>query len=945
MYRSIIYLSLLLCCEFVSGIDVFHEGSKITFHPNDGGSGYFGYSVSLSSYGLVVGAPKAVAKMPSSVSSGLVYNCPLKDTMDASNVTCNVISLGSSRYLGYVSFLDEMIKDDMWFGATIAPMSKNKLLICAPRWLVTYKRKHYLANGVCFLHKNERDWILYPLRDMDRQAFVVNGDRIEYGEYGVHVNFYAYGQAGMSTKVTEDNYVIVGAPGLLQWTGGIVSFKYSQDEESSYISKQTTSNPYYTRDLEPYSYFGYSVESGIFEPNGSVLYVSGGPRAHMGYGEVLVFKPVQREKDPLSILAKLVGPHLGAYFGASLCCTDIDGDGRSDLLVGAPTYVKKDGGLPFDQGAVFVYMTREKDSSFVLEEAGMVLGSGESGAHFGIAIADLGDIDGDGYKDIAIGAPWEDEGTGAVYIYKGHKKGLRSNHIQRISPEGARSFGMSISKGYDVDNNNCSDLAVGAHESAEVYLFRCIPSMDVHAQIEVPDAINLPQNTTEFTALACIEIPDKPLWRHVKLYIKSRIIVDPEQNRAQVSGDSETIVVARPGDKQCTERTIAVKPTADLSTPISLKHELVLQERLKKDSREFLYDAARLSEESTLRATFLLQILRDCGNDLICLPWLKMTLEPLTSPYVPGTDDKLGFKLKILNTEEPAYGAKVNITLPSAPKRVPSECSLEDLIMNCDVPAPLLRNEEIVWEVELEYTEEADKFIVEAELADLLYRTITDDASKELTIDVNPVANFSISGNQLPNITIHVSRDKLNDGEMILFTHFYKITNYGSSNWHVLDADIIIPEKIELIDSLEGCHSIKSHVECGWSVPAMVSMPVILNLRFNLSKHGDFLQSNNNFNVTTAIVLRLKDLNKSFEITTTLILEPVPPIWPQIVGSVVGFIVLAAIVFGLYKAGFFSRKQRDQLKLLQDETQSGQETLEHVNDEIKQSTSDLLEDT
>lgn len=45
------------------------------------------------------------------------------------------------------------------------------------------------------------------------------------------------------------------------------------------------------------------------------------------------------------------------------------------------------------------------------------------------------------------------------------------------------------------------------------------------------------------------------------------------------------------------------------------------------------------------------------------------------------------------------------------------------------------------------------------------------------------------------------------------------------------------------------------------------------------------------------------------------------------------------------QAGFFSRKQRDQLKLLQDETQSGQETLEHVNDEIKQSTSDLLEDT
>lgn len=38
---------------------------------------------------------------------------------------------------------------------------------------------------------------------------------------------------------------------------------------------------------------------------------------------------------------------------------DIDGDGRSDLLVGAPNFVKKDDGLPYDQGAVFVYMTEE----------------------------------------------------------------------------------------------------------------------------------------------------------------------------------------------------------------------------------------------------------------------------------------------------------------------------------------------------------------------------------------------------------------------------------------------------------------------------------------------------------------------------------------------------------------------------------------------------------
>lgn len=74
---------------------------------------------------------------------------------------------------------------------------------------------------------------------------------------------------------------------------------------------------------------------------------------------LVIFVPALREQYPLKIYAKLRGPQLGAYFGASLCCLDVDGDGVSDLLVGAPNYVTKDGGLPYDQGAVFVYMTTQ----------------------------------------------------------------------------------------------------------------------------------------------------------------------------------------------------------------------------------------------------------------------------------------------------------------------------------------------------------------------------------------------------------------------------------------------------------------------------------------------------------------------------------------------------------------------------------------------------------
>ena len=47
--------------------------------------------------------------------------------------------------------------------------------------------------------------------------------------------------------------------------------------------------------------------------------------------------------------------------------------------------------------------------------------SASSGARFGSSLLNLGQFDGDKYQDFAVGAPYEDGGTGAVYIYRGSK--------------------------------------------------------------------------------------------------------------------------------------------------------------------------------------------------------------------------------------------------------------------------------------------------------------------------------------------------------------------------------------------------------------------------------------------------------------------------------------------------------------------------------------------
>ncbi|XP_064456909.1 integrin alpha-4-like [Ornithodoros turicata] len=145
---------------------------------------------------------------------------------------------------------------------------------------------------------------------------------------------------------------------------------------------------------------------------------------------------------------------MGEYFGASLLAIRVDqrGGAYDNLLVGAPQFTQPDG---MDEGRVYVY--RSYGNGLVFD---IVLdGGATSQSRFGTSIADIGDINMDGYNDVAVGAPFEDN-VGAVYVYHGARDStFRGNYAQRIlasqiaSKTGAalRGFGFSISKGYDAD--------------------------------------------------------------------------------------------------------------------------------------------------------------------------------------------------------------------------------------------------------------------------------------------------------------------------------------------------------------------------------------------------------------------------------------------------------------------------------------------------------------
>lgn len=107
---------------------------------------------------------------------------------------------------------------------------------------------------------------------------------------------------------------------------------------------------------------------------------------------------------------------------------------------------------------------------------------------FGTSISKIGDINFDGFNDLLVSAPFEDDG--AVYVYLGGPKGVSSVPSQRIQAPKVYPimykdsykkpmFGFSLSRGVDLDGNGYNDVAIGAPNSEVVFIYRSYPVIDV----------------------------------------------------------------------------------------------------------------------------------------------------------------------------------------------------------------------------------------------------------------------------------------------------------------------------------------------------------------------------------------------------------------------------------------------------------------------------------
>jgi hypothetical protein len=151
-----------------------------------------------------------------------------------------------------------------------------------------------------------------------------------------------------------------------------------------------------------------------------------------------------------------------AYFGWSVASAgDVNGDGYSDVIVGAPNYDN----VETQEGVAFVYYGAGAGLGVT---ANWTVERDQSGAYFGGSVASAGDVNGDGYADVIVGACAYDNGEtdeGRVYLYHGSASGLST--VASWTAEGNEvnaRFGYSVASAGDVNGDGYADVIVGANE-------------------------------------------------------------------------------------------------------------------------------------------------------------------------------------------------------------------------------------------------------------------------------------------------------------------------------------------------------------------------------------------------------------------------------------------------------------------------------------------------
>ncbi|KAM6964612.1 integrin alpha-3b isoform 2-T2 [Tautogolabrus adspersus] len=727
----------------------------------------FGFSVALhhqtegtAKYLLLTGAPKEKANSLQNVNeTGAVYSCPI--TTDSTD--CTRMDLVSKTNPS------EMV-EGMWLGVTVASQRDQpggRMLACGHRYVKIIQSgtdQQRRMVGKCYVRGND---LTYDPND-EWQAY-----NYEVCNPNYDMELEGMCNMGISGGITNTD-VYIGATGSYVWQGNVHVTWRNPEPGNAWDSIDKNFGQLKRR----YSYMGYSViEEKKLLSHDDYTVVTGSPRDE-SKGSVVFGEKSQIIKPVLII----PGEQVGSYFGSSLAVTDLNNDDWNDLIVGAPFYFDR---MKHQGGAVYIFMN--ENGSF--QKTASVVLKGQTGSGFGFSVAAIGDVNQDGFQDLAIGAPFHD--TGKVYIWMGSKKGVSQEPSQVIEGQsvgngGFKTFGYSLNGGMDMDDNGYPDILVGSLDD-RIALLRARPvihlTRDFAVKPKIVDTTQCPENKPCISATLCMVFTLSNGNKDFKKNLKVRYTVEADAERRRSTrvrfvnnnDDTYTDTMSVPSSKsKCQTLTLYVEPVRDKLEPVVFSLDLSLHEQKPKSpsSLENLDFFPILSQERKLSQRTEIHFQKECGSDNQCSSNLQLTAEFVDKNDKPyprqGKLQVLQFDssikiirliVEVTNTPdrgrlaEDAHQAMLNITIPDAlsysgvrPWVSPIQCSLEGAVI-CELGNPLKGNEKMSLALMFE-TSGIDLYTQEIE-SQLLLSTVSEQS------DLRPVpVGMLIKNTILPSFSI-----------------------------------------------------------------------------------------------------------------------------------------------------------------------------------------------